>query len=299
MDKCIKTLHAGISTESPPSQNLTETQLESMSSIHSSVSEMQILANMLLSAVSLNQFIFFPKLPIELRLKIWREALPGPRIIEAYYDYHESSDGDISNGVIRTNQPPPVLLSVCFESREEALRQYISICNPEDFREVNYCHVLLDPCKDTLFIPYANSNLSDHYLQACLVWGDFYSEVALEKIRYLAIDTDVWDQYTQGHVECISKFRNLKRLTLIDHEGGWLCYENHDSWRMKETDIKFVKLARAYNLSALFSEREKEVRALFQKVKETFPKWNEPTIHFKTIARGDKRCCYRAGRDDN
>ena len=269
-----------------------------MSSIHSSVSEMQILANMLLSAVSLNHFTLFPKLPIELRLKIWREALPGPRIIEAYYDYHESSDGDISDGVIRINQPPPVLLSVCFESREETLRQYISICNVENFREVDYCHVLLDPDKDTLFIPYANKNLSDHYLQASLVWGVFYSEAALNKIRYLAIDTDVWDQYTQGHVECISMFRNLRRLTLIDHEGGWLCFESHDSWRMQETNIKFVEPARAYDLSALFSEREGRVRALFLKVKEAFPKWKEPTLHIKTILRGNKRCCYRAGGDD-
>jgi hypothetical protein len=251
----------------------------------------------LLSAVSLNEFTLFPKLPVELRLKIWRAALPGPRIIEAYYDYEESVNGDISDGVIRTNQPPPVLLSVCHESREETLRKYITICKPENFREVEHCHLLMGPSKDTLFIPYANSNLSEHYLQATLVWGDFYSEEALDKIRYFAIDTDVWDQYAHGHAECISKFRKLVELTLIDHEGGWLDIESHDAWRMSDTDIDFVEPTDFY-LPGLFSERTTQVQALFRKVKQISPDWHEPTLQVKTIARGGKRCCYAAGEVD-
>jgi hypothetical protein len=33
------------------------------------------------------KFAIFPKLPIEIRFKIWKMALPGPRIVEILLDY--------------------------------------------------------------------------------------------------------------------------------------------------------------------------------------------------------------------
>jgi hypothetical protein len=71
----------------------------------------------------------FPKfldLPTELRRQIWREAFPGPRVIELV-------DGPGRTGKLRaqklvtpwiTPATPPAVLYVCRESRDEALRYY-------------------------------------------------------------------------------------------------------------------------------------------------------------------------------
>lgn len=53
-------------------------------SILATASTVETLSSKLATTGAIGQFIFFPKLPIELRLKIWELALPGPRIVEAY-----------------------------------------------------------------------------------------------------------------------------------------------------------------------------------------------------------------------
>jgi hypothetical protein len=63
-------------------------------------------------------FTLFPKLPIELRLKIWEEALPGPRIIEIHHDDNRlyNFEGEDEVNRIEVKLPPPILHSVCQES---------------------------------------------------------------------------------------------------------------------------------------------------------------------------------------
>jgi len=59
-------------------------------------------------------FELFPKLPIELRLKIFRIAAEEPRIIELGYDHVK--------GRVVQQQPMPPLFRTCREAREEWLR---------------------------------------------------------------------------------------------------------------------------------------------------------------------------------
>ncbi|KAF8860144.1 hypothetical protein BDZ45DRAFT_741750 [Acephala macrosclerotiorum] len=52
---------------------------------HSNFSETQVASQKeagIHTRWTLDEFTLFPKLPIELRLKIWNEALPGPRVVE-------------------------------------------------------------------------------------------------------------------------------------------------------------------------------------------------------------------------
>jgi hypothetical protein len=58
-------------------------------------------------------------LPAEIRLKIWQLALPGPRVVRvyAYDEAHYLS-------LFRSPTPPPQILFVCRESREQALLSY-------------------------------------------------------------------------------------------------------------------------------------------------------------------------------
>jgi hypothetical protein len=59
-------------------------------------------------------FELFPKLPIELRLKIFRMAASEPRIVELGYDH-------VQGRVVQQQLMPP-LFATCRESREELLR---------------------------------------------------------------------------------------------------------------------------------------------------------------------------------
>ncbi|CZR66606.1 uncharacterized protein PAC_16507 [Phialocephala subalpina] len=89
-----------------------------------------------------SNFTLFPKLPIELRLSIWRHALPGPRTIEVFL-----SPRPFRTGCGRLYSPPPpprpqywitnsklpTILAVNHESRTEAKKSYAMISGPHRF----------------------------------------------------------------------------------------------------------------------------------------------------------------------
>lgn len=84
---------------------------------------------------SLRSFTLFPKLPIELRLKIWRSTFPRNRSIDLHkwamartYKFLEEGEG----------LPAPVTLYVNSESRQETLKHYFILrekigCSRPDF----------------------------------------------------------------------------------------------------------------------------------------------------------------------
>jgi hypothetical protein len=63
-------------------------------------------------------FTLFPKLPTELRLKIWKYALPGPRAIKVQRGWPTFSHR------IRAVAKPPAVLQTNSESRQLAMRFY-------------------------------------------------------------------------------------------------------------------------------------------------------------------------------
>jgi hypothetical protein len=66
---------------------------------------------------TLTKFTLFPKVPAELRIKIWRFAHPGPRILRLEYEER------ISHTVCR--QTPQEILHACRGSRVEHLKSGI------------------------------------------------------------------------------------------------------------------------------------------------------------------------------
>lgn len=86
----------------------------------------------------------FPRLPLELRLKIWRSSLPGPRLIRI----------SVEDGSFKSNTPHPLGLQICKESREETLRIYqlsIAVEPSKNHIYINTDHdglLLLSPSSD-------------------------------------------------------------------------------------------------------------------------------------------------------
>ncbi|PVH81380.1 hypothetical protein DL98DRAFT_514762 [Cadophora sp. DSE1049] len=68
-------------------------------------------------------FPLFPLLPTEIRLKIWQQALEQPRLLPIRISYHP----DTKQPIFHCSQLPPRLLSVCRESRDEALHFHILV----------------------------------------------------------------------------------------------------------------------------------------------------------------------------
>jgi 2EXR family len=78
-------------------------------------------------------FTYFPKLPVELRLKVWGYCLPGPREITLICrsrwrgwesPLNEFKDGEAVLTVARSTTKPLALLAVNFESRTVTLKCY-------------------------------------------------------------------------------------------------------------------------------------------------------------------------------
>jgi 2EXR family len=172
------------------------------------------------------RFSSFPMLPAELRLKIWKLALPGPRIVEVCYDGSRDSRHE---GFIRINTPPPAILHASWESRKVALEKYWLRLGNE---EIKYCFAQIDPIEDTIFIPF-NSMMN---LQQNLINGTAWSKEAKENVRLLAVDARSWRRLrgTEGFVY----FENLVKFTLVVHQSSGT--QHKEKQRMPSMDLSFM-----------------------------------------------------------
>lgn len=68
------------------------------------------------SAYPLETFTCFPKLPLELRLKVWHNSMPGSRVLEIRFNKRKRRF--VSYAKV------PTVLQICRESRNEALGTY-------------------------------------------------------------------------------------------------------------------------------------------------------------------------------
>lgn len=173
-------------------------------------------------------FTLFPMLPIEIRLKIWKEALPGPRIIEILHQniqYLEREEDDECEeepsdeqepqweevhllSKIKVKLPPPVLLSVSWESRQAALKVY-SLKLDTVTKAGNY---RIDPVHDILFFPYDGQASDDG--EDILFSGLGLTEEVLGKIRHLAVDINMLELILPN----LFLLTGLQILTVVLHD---------------------------------------------------------------------------------
>ena len=83
-----------------------------------------------LSSEPLATFTLFPKLPIELRLKIWRASFPRGREVNfAAVRPNASREDEVTS--MEDDSPLPATLSVNRESRHETLKHYLVVLRDE------------------------------------------------------------------------------------------------------------------------------------------------------------------------
>jgi hypothetical protein len=272
-----------------------------MDNVLASASKIEVISGSLVTAGAIGQFIFFSKLPIEIRLSIWELALPGPRVIEVFKTWTRECGREWKSG-IQVNNPPLSLFHVNREAREVALNNYMLLADAPS-SNLYFCDVRFDPNNDTIFIPWSTEQGG---FQGGLIYGDSWSAEARTKVQYLAIDSRMWEKYDSELVFVSCKA--LKEFTIVIHEGEEdesdsfrpTCF---DKWRMRDTDlaleeprwmdgenaeehIKFIEMWHDIVLERMAEESET--------AKACGIEWSIPKVHVRILTRNrGTRCCWK------
>jgi hypothetical protein len=155
---------------------------------------------------SIDEFHLFSSLPLELRIKIWQHAFPGPRIVAVRYN--RIMDRYISDTL------PPALLHASSESRNVFLSRYENLI-------ISASHgssIFVDFEADTVFFDTLN----------CSPRGDLALDLASsphrDRILQCAIDAQLWEVLRVFHYDTVAEIkllRNLKTVALVlrhDHD---------------------------------------------------------------------------------
>ena len=196
-------------------------------------------------------FTRFAELPKEIRLLIWEEAIPGPRIVNIRQRYlNKTSDDVLNNGVtkrrgiiakaagnkaitlpaprlkgLKSNCPPPSILFVCRESYTVASRYYQRVFHPAGTIPETY----FDFQRDTLYLRHDTMCADSIGLEAI--------------IDGIAGKTDrIYDRDNIARVE--------KLAVLVDPNGddcleSWICYLMATFGGVKQLTIVVEHCARA------------------------------------------------------
>ncbi|OAA53395.1 hypothetical protein ISF_08748 [Cordyceps fumosorosea ARSEF 2679] len=128
-------------------------------------------------------FSLFPKLPAELRLRIWKHSLPGTRIVPVHCGADElvvdSSVGLVAAIGCTTTIPNPTNLNICTESRAEAIKSYRRC-----FGFVGQPgHIYFDPSRDVLYFGPRQGCMAAHaQFRTCMALCDSSELAAVRRI---------------------------------------------------------------------------------------------------------------------
>lgn len=214
-----------------------------------------------------SRFTVFSKLPIEIRLKIWKMALPGPKFIKM--DLQSSPLGQ--DGYIwlpRCSEKNPALLSTCNESRAMALKHYHSVGRrPQGWVK---------------FVDFSTDIL-------CYTWlGSWIQKASLinvipehgTSLSSLAIARDVWYRW-KNRVEELPKLIGLKELMIAQEEMRYDEIIGFEVLGKEEWDTSFFPGVQL-NYSP-FDRTVTSVENAFQQIKTKNAAWTPPTLRLGTF----------------
>ncbi|CZR64229.1 uncharacterized protein PAC_14127 [Phialocephala subalpina] len=258
------------------------------------------------------KFFQFSKLPLELKLKIWRYAMPDKRILVMSLEF----DGHFWGKFLRANDLSPTeeglkwrewqndgskhkvqlarghasIQQVCADSREEALREY-TVCL--DLKQRNDSPIRINPTDDVLYTPkqmLESSNCRNFRLGHC--WKDN----VLGVIQHIAFDgKTIMDMLNRDSGNPFRNFTVLKDVTVVRHDDR--C--ELTSYSLRKGDISF-EVPQEMLPSPAVDEYPKiieQLRSRLLKYHTQNPNWQVPAIRFKVLHFNGKRCCNMTWRE--
>jgi hypothetical protein len=189
-------------------------------------------------------FALFSKLPVEVRLMIWRAGLPGPRVL---------TDHSIHNKRLS-------LLAVCIQSRQIAQAQYLRFLSPgPNFPQTGSSVIYIDPDVDTIIkdLTWQSSGTATLFeFDPTVELRSLRLFTGLAKVKHLALGfgffpDNLGDLFSQLQAFCPnlrsltlfpgSQLQGCGRLGCLKH-GQRLC--NCQELRFVDFDSNFVDLQR-------------------------------------------------------
>jgi hypothetical protein len=194
-------------------------------------------------------FYLFNKLPIELRLKIWEDALSEPRIIEVEWcQTHEEwfcpteSYVDPSLGVIRANKESWTVYSKVMIPFLKQVRSSSGACIHSDTEISTSPFSHINPSIDTLYIgptSEAYDVLNQNSVEKLAL------NPGLDTLRFLACDFvewhDVLKRLESADMYLIAYFPTVESFTMIIRDMEWIGFGD-DHWGRPKGRIGFKDL---------------------------------------------------------
>ncbi len=155
-------------------------------------------------------FRLFPELAVELRLKFWRFALPGPRLVEMRFDTPPHSN---------SHRSTPSILHVCSESHAEALKWYTALPLGLDSDPLEAVYVNFQI--DTLYF----SVDPDDDWKCTWPWAEYglgIERSMVNRVRFMAISNKAWESAGDATeaIPFIQRFSKLEELTVVVFDVG-------------------------------------------------------------------------------
>ncbi|KUJ07202.1 uncharacterized protein LY89DRAFT_678167 [Mollisia scopiformis] len=195
-------------------------------------------------------FSLFPKLPIELRVEIWRLALPPPRVIEIDCCLRGQSFDSLIFSPMESRSQASGLLRANLESRAVFLEHYKLLCNQgksaRNATDTATCEsrhwsssspvVYINYDIDTLYIGPSSEN---GVLVAFHVMHDHGMEKHLSRVRSLAVTASNHVCFSFG-VE-MAQVPQLQELIIVLGEQQQPCQPTPGSWIRPRGAVRFAE----------------------------------------------------------
>jgi hypothetical protein len=271
-----------------PSTQLNRDDLNAfLEGIKASAATVQSHSRALVLSGAVGDFIYFPKLPPELRSKIWKYSLEGLRMIEVYRkSTFQRRKRVFTLGV---KQAPHPVFHVCQESRGVAMKKYTLQLSKST---LDLANTRIDPLEDLVYITL--SSCDDNVVRSLGgAWfeTDIWSDEGL-KLERLEVDSRMKNSFKPSAL--LQTFEHAKSVTIIHHSER--C--QHELSRGSGTKITLLETPKEevfgvsfileWNLSFTFSlglrgNREEDRDCV------------TPTILHKVLEYDGKRCCTKRG----
>lgn len=199
---------------------------------------------------------------------------------------------DPKNWAIIANTKPPAVLSVCHESRTEALKKYTVKLHTSE----NPGEVMIDPYNDMVYIPtFGGQYRSD---QRYLIRGSCIDIHVMASIKHLAIDVGLWwstfydlpsRASRQEASYPLTVFPSLEDLTLVFHDEycaleAYTHHQDHEV-RFAETSLEIFIRNSSYGRAIDY------LVSLIAKYKSQNPESNAPKLRAVIAGLGERMCC--------
>jgi hypothetical protein len=240
---------------------------------------------------AVKKFTLFPKLPKEIRLKVWQFAAREPRIVEVCQrqDPQYVTQGNDDNDYESSNSAPfysPTalpILQATHEARVIALEHYIlSFPNGEQPAQIYF-----NPAVDLLYFP-----------AWCFQYNVTHFETVTlpeikDTIRRIAIDNLIWysgwEDGTINNQIHIDVFKNLEEFLLVtrepDESGGGCCHEFEGPEKGIPEFAELEDGSMDAGSKKYFEKGVEECEREFARIRLENPEWKSPKARFVRLKR--------------